>query len=252
MLLPEDLRAEIEQARRLGMLLYLHDRAAAIGSDIARANLRPADAQLVRGYLTFADPLEGRPTDACVVMFFTADDPPKIVCRVRVLVRAAGRPTFEALSPRAPASPEISQFMRARRTAIAALGAPIQPQNPVVLPGSVVGHDGVLVYLLAGSPHNNVAVFGKHHRALISPDGRSVMKLEPLSKTVIEISLEQGIPAGSTSAGLFITHLVTDYPLETHVFTSLLHRTPVFVGTARGVWRVDGDTISFPGKGPPG
>jgi hypothetical protein len=185
-------------------------------------------------------------------MFFTADDPPEVICRVRVLVRAAGRPTFEALSPRAPASPEIARLIRARRTAIAALGTPIQPQNPVVLPGSIVGDDGVLVYLLAGTLRNNVAVFGQHHRALISPDGRSVRKLEPLSKSVIEIPLEGDVPAGSAPAGLFITHLVTDYPLETHVFTSLLHQTAVFVRTARGMWRVDGDMISFLGDRPPG
>jgi hypothetical protein len=56
--------------------------------------------------------------------------------------------------------------------------------------------DGVLVYLLAGSPRNDVAVFGKHHRALISPDGRTVMKLEPLSKGIIEIPLGGGVPEG--------------------------------------------------------
>jgi hypothetical protein len=46
---------------------------------------------------------------------------------------------------------------------------------------------------------------------------------------------------------LTITHLVTDYPLETHVFTSLLVRLPVYVLTSRGTWRVNGDQIAFLG-----
>jgi hypothetical protein len=49
------------------------------------------------------------------------------------------------------------------------------------------------------------------------------------------------MPPGSVSAGLSITHLV---------FASLLHRTPVFVGTG-GVWCVEGDQISFLGQQPP-
>ena len=43
-----------------------------------------------------------------------------------------------------------------------------------------------------------------------------------------------------------MTQLVTDWPLETHVFVSLLHdRRPIYVGTERGVWRVVGDKIAL-------
>jgi hypothetical protein len=94
-----------------------------------------------------------------------------------------------------------------------------------------------------------VVVLGKHHRVLISPDGKAVLRFEPLSRAAIEIPPDN--PAGTTPVGVFVTHLVTEWPLETHVFASLLNRTPVFVGTSRGSWRVDGDTISFLGQGPP-
>jgi hypothetical protein len=48
-------------------------------------------------------------------------------------------------------------------------------------------------------------------------------------------------------AAMTITHLVTDYPLETHVFTSLLLHLPVYVATSRRMWRVNGDQIAFLG-----
>ena len=44
-----------------------------------------------------------------------------------------------------------------------------------------------------------------------------------------------------------VTHNITDAPLETHVFASLLHRVPVLVLTRRGTWRVDGARIAFLG-----
>jgi hypothetical protein len=152
------------------------------------------------------------------VWFFTAADPPEIVCRVRVPMRPRGEPTFEVPAPRVLVPPDAQPLIRARRTALAALGAPTQPQNPVVLPGSAIGHDGILVHLLAGSPRSDVAVLGKHHRVLISPDGATVIKFEPLSRSAIEIPLHSpDMPPGSVSAGLSITHLVSACPVETHV-----------------------------------
>ncbi|MDD9934679.1 MAG: hypothetical protein OXT09_13805 [Myxococcales bacterium] len=58
-------------------------------------------------------------------------------------------------------------------------------------------------------------------------------------------------PNGEVPEGLFVTHVVTDYPLETHVFTSLLIRMPVLVATSRGVWHVAGDEITLVKHGPP-
>ena len=48
-----------------------------------------------------------------------------------------------------------------------------------------------------------------------------------------------------------VTHLVTDWPLETHVFVSLQWHLPVYVGTRRGIWRVNGDKIALISDRPP-
>ena len=119
----------------------------------------------------------------------------------------------------------------------------MQPINPVVLPGQAIGDEGVLVYLLAGTTRPRVHVLGKHYRALVSADGRSVTRFEPLPKAVIEMELEPG----DTPLQIDVSHILHDYPLETHVFASLLYRLPVTVLTARGLWIVDGRRIFFLG-----
>ena len=49
-----------------------------------------------------------------------------------------------------------------------------------------------------------------------------------------------------------VSHVVTDYPLETHVFVSLLHKNaPIYVATRRGTWLVIGDKITLVDDKPP-
>ena len=46
------------------------------------------------------------------------------------------------------------------------------------------------------------------------------------------------------TAAAVVTHLVSSSPVETHVFTSLLHRTPIFVLTEdETIWAVEGASI---------
>jgi hypothetical protein len=240
---PEDLRAEVEQAQKLGLTLFLLDRASAIGTDVMRANV-PSPKELgIGAYLTLREG-EDRPGDTWLVQFFTAGEPCQVLCRVRVPMAHDRKPTFEALEPPPSASEAAQLLLRARATALAALGSPAQPQNPVILPGAAIGQEGLLVYLLAGTTRSGVAVFGKHHRVMVSPDGKTVTKFEAMSKTFLEVPLDGG-PPGSVGAGLFVTHIITECPVETHVLVSLMHRTPVYVGTARGNWVVDGDKMSL-------
>ena len=120
-----------------------------------------------------------------------------------------------------------------------------QPVNPVLMPASAFGEQGILVYLLAGTTKPDVAVFGRHFRAVVRGDGAAITSMTPLSNSALEIPTRA--PDGATPEALVVTHVVTDYPLETHVFTSLLVRMPVYVGTRGGTWRVDGDRIAFLG-----
>jgi hypothetical protein len=241
--IPEDLRAEVEDARRLGTLIYLHDRAAAIATDVMFAHIRSPEAYGIGGYLTLPT-IEDRTPETWQVPFFTREDSPRIACQVYLSRARDERPRFQAFDPPAPASADVRLLMLARRTAIAAIGPPQQPLNPVVLPGDVIGSDGILVYLIASARDPNVVVLGRHFRILVSSDGRTVAQHHPMSKSILELPASDP-PAGTQRAGAWITHLVSACPTEAHVFTSLLHRMPIHVGTSRGQWAVEGDRISL-------
>ena len=53
------------------------------------------------------------------------------------------------------------------------------------------------------------------------------------------------VPEGTEATGLIITHLTTSWPLETHVYTSLVYGVPLYVQTRVGTWIVDGGTIEL-------
>jgi hypothetical protein len=112
--------------------------------------------------------------------------------------------------------------------------------NPIVLPGEVIGERGILVYLIAGTKKENVVVYGKHYRVLVSDDGKKAIRIEPLTKSALEspITPKAG-PEGSKPAGLIVTHLLGDYPLETHVFINMLHKLPLYVSADKYLWRID-------------
>ena len=121
-----------------------------------------------------------------------------------------------------------------------------QPVNPMVLPGEAIGEKGVLVYLLAGATKPNSAVLGKHYRVLVSDKDRTVRSITPLSRSTLEMSTVSA--KGERVAALFVTHWVTDYPLETHVLASLQAHLPLLVATQRGVWFVEDGQIAYAGE----
>lgn len=239
--IPADLQQLVKDASEIGRELYVLDHVAAVGTDVMLEHVpEPARANL-GGYLPFREATpQGTPSNSFLDLFFTRDTPPRVLCDIRVAPGAP--PSFQSYDPPKAAPPGLEILVHARQAALAALPAGSQSINPLVVPGPA---GKIAVYLLAATTVPNVAVFGRHYRALVSADGARVETMTPLSKGVLEMPLHA--PNGSTLTALFVTHLVTDYPLETHVFTSLLTRLPVYVSTKRGLWLVDGDDIGYLG-----
>jgi hypothetical protein len=242
--IPADLRDQIARSCAIGRQLYMLDKVAAIGTDVLFENVKDVETKGLAGYLPLQQvDDDGTPTDSYLVSFFTDETPPRIKYEIRIARDA--KPIFQEFGPPKAVVPGFALLVRARQTAIAAMPKTGQPINPVLVPGGAYGEDGVLVYLLAGTNKSDVAVFGRHFRALVASDGGGVTYMKPLSNAVLEMPTRQ--PSGEPAAALMVTQVITDYPLETHVFTSLLVKMPVYVGTRRGVWRVNGDKISFIG-----
>ena len=244
--MPEDLRDSIQRAADLGRQLYALDTVAAIGTDVMLANVKDPVALGLVGYLPIRDgDDDGAPIDSFSVIFFTGDDPPRIALEVGV---APGRtPELRSFDPPKDMSEGVAMLARARRLALEALPERAQPLNPLVVPAEGIGETGILVYLLAGTQQPNVVVLGKHYRVRLSEDAASVQAMEPLSKSVIELPTVS--PEGTAVESLFVTHIVSDFPLETHVLASLQAKLPIYVATKRGLWRVAGAEISLV-KGP--
>lgn len=241
--IPADLRDKVRLSEALGRELYINDKMAAIGTDMMLANVGDPLRAGVCGYIVYGEGnAQNQPTGSWWVEFFVDKDEPKLGYIVRITPpEHPGRADvkFETISP--PRKPLAShlQMHRAIRTAIEAIpDRPNQPVNPVILPGAAIGERGILVYLLAGTKKDDVVVLGKHYRVLVSEDGGRAVRVEPLTETVLESPLHPPQPDGSKLAGLYVAHLLGDYPLETHVFISLLHHTDLFVVAGVNLWRI--------------
>jgi hypothetical protein len=111
--------------------------------------------------------------------------------------------------------------------------------NTVVLEGEDGTEPVWVVYLLAATRDPNVVVLGGHHRVTVSADGTRIIRNEPLSKSCLQVV------KNPDAAAIVVTNLVSQEPLETHVFSSLLYRIPLHLNTELGVFTVDGNQISF-------
>lgn len=240
--IPQEFQDQVRKSCAIGAQLYLLDKVAAIGTDVALANVGDLQAKGLGGYLPMREgDDDGTPRNSYLVVFFTDETPPRIAYEIRVAPDV--KPDFESFNPPKTATPSLAALIRARQIAVSAMPPSTQPINPVIVPGEANEEHGMLVYLLAGTEKRNVAVFGRHFRALVPLGGTNVTYMMPLSNTALELPIKG--PNGEKAVSLMVNHVVTDFPLETHVFTSLLLKMPVFVRTSRGLWRVDGDTIAF-------
>ncbi len=86
---------------------------------------------------------------------------------------------------------------------------------------------GVLVYVLAYSRNPDDVVLGIHYRVSVTDDAKQVKAVEPLSRSALIVK-SGGVPTGAKPAGVWGINLVSATPLETHVYLSLLHHTPIF------------------------
>ena len=129
----------------------------------------------------------------------------------------------------------------ARQTAISNIGRLrcSQQLNTVVLddPDS----DGWLVWLLTSTTDANIVPMGGHYRFRISADGSTVLRRDMLSNSCLNMPRAQPGDGGGP-VGLVVSQIVSQGPVETHVFLSLQNGMPIYV--------VAGDDHIFEVNGP--
>jgi len=244
---PADLAGEVEASERVGQQLYVLDMAAALASDAALAHFKDR-APRIGGWLAIrAVDDRGEPAPAFLVFFFGLDAPLRLLVRVRVPMISGVTPTVEELTPPAPPPPQLETLIRARQLALKqSTVRPDRRWNPVVLPASLVGQRGWLVYVLQASAEREM-VMGVHRRMLISEDAQRVVHDQPMSRSDLRIPVD---PDGTKIAGAWTTHGMSDAPTEIHVMLGRQHKQPIYVATRRGAWRVESGRIHYLGPLP--
>jgi hypothetical protein len=95
------------------------------------------------------------------------------------------------------------------------------------------------VYFLPAQPSPGVYLLGSDVRYLVSSDGSKVLEKRQLHKSIIQFRPE-GIPRGSTWAGGFHTHVLSDVPEDTDVAYVLMRKPsgPELIGAGGKVYKI--------------
>ena len=227
---------DIPTIERLGAAIYRQDRAAWLATDALMAKVPDLRGAGVKGWI-----VEGEGGDEKVR--FLRDTSADLEAGYDILVTDKGAQAVVEPTDRSLTAEERAAFA-ARQTAMKNLpGVCRQGYNSVVIRD--VEGDGWLVWLLAPSPARDAIPFGGHYRFSISADGQTVNRIDALSASCLTMDAKADLPAGAKSAMLYVTHIVSPTPVETHVFLGLMYRIPIVVGTGKDtIWIVDNGKVS--------
>lgn len=157
-------------------------------------------------------------------------------------IESLGRQLYEQTQRGSGSRGELQQ--RAERTAIDALkGAALRGYRFVVLPDPK--GRGFLVYALATSADPTDIVAGVHYRVTVSADATRAERVDALSRSRVVIPKNGGgLPSGYHREGFVLGQVVSNKPVETFVYLSLLHRSPCLIVTPdASVWWIENGKI---------
>ncbi len=218
---------DLSPVEREGWRIYRHDQAAWKATDTLLHD-GPGPEGVI-GYITDEDGDE-----SVIVRFLTrCKDRPCSLLDVRV----QGDDALIA-NDLGPLTERQIASWRARQLAVESGYRQCSPNyNSVVFETEYRGEPAWRVYLLAASTQPDVLILAGHHRFLVDRDGRTMIENEALSNGCLSMRIEQEIAAP------VVTHILHDTPIETHVFTSLDFRLPVYVATRTGDFKIEGARI---------
>ncbi len=234
---PEPVRIEEwSQARvtEMGAAIFEQDRAAWVATDALLAHLNGAAPAGLRGWIVVKDGADQR-------VRFVRMDGETLKPGWDILVRDGRAGPVDVVTDGELTVVEQAQF-RARTTAAENIGRlRCSPQlNAVVLddPQS----DGWLVWLLTSTSDAGVIPMGGHYRFQISADGASVVRRDMLSNSCLNMPRPRADDRGEPAA-VVVSQIVSDGPVETHVFLSMQNRLPVYVVAGDNLFEVNGPRI---------
>jgi hypothetical protein len=222
---------DLKTIETLGQELYRRDELAGKGTDLMFEQRPESKREPLKGWVSILK-------DDASVVYFLREKEKLLTLAYTITFPRKGEPVVE--DHVGEAVPEaVRARYRARRTALEAVPKLYTRPNIEVIDDP--DGDGYLVYVLASTDQPNQMVVGGHYRVTVSADGLKAEQVDALSRSLLIVPTgKDAVPKGSEPVGVVVSHIVSDTPVESHVFVSLLHHTPVCVATMDGaVWNVE-------------
>jgi hypothetical protein len=242
----------VHDAEVLGRALFEQDRVSAVATDAMRAAGGFEAKRDRAGWVTLRTP------DGWRVSFLARERGQPVVVAEVLFERGEPGEGFPVLpgqpllvTPRPvsdrPLDPEeLSAYLALRTAAANPFPRCARTYNPVVLPASLVGLEGLLVYLLPAQMTVTSWPFAVQ-RFHVTASGTHLQDRVALTRSCITLEWEQG-----SKEVLFVTHLLSDTPLEHHVLASLATGLELMVMTPDGgLWSITGGKVERDAKEPP-
>lgn len=218
---------DVAFVRRRGVELYERHQATLVALDAARevglSDVAP------EGWVTL------REDDGLRVRFVgTCPDGP---CGLLDVSIGSERLSAEALYPPEALSAVERDAWRAKQLVFSQQQVTCDvPYNAITFPPESDG-EAWTVYLVPQPVESDLVAVSGHARVQVDPEAGVVISAEDFSASCITVRLRPEQPQ------LAIDYGWARMPAETHVLNSLLYQVVLFVGTASGVYRVDGDGV---------
>jgi hypothetical protein len=213
--------------RRRGVELYERHQASLIALDAAR-EVGLADVAPL-GWITLRE-------DGVLRVRFVGACPEGICALVDVRIDRE-QLSAESLYPPEPLGETGLRSWRAKERVFASQTATCPtPYNAVVFPPEG-DEPRWTVYLVAQPEAPDLVAVGGHMRVFLDPEAETILDAEDFSATCLLLRRPEEADQIAVEYGW------ATMPAETHVLTSLQHQLVLFVGTAEGVWRVNGDGL---------
>lgn len=217
---------------RLGKEMYQQDSAAARATDILFQEVRNLADYPIRGWLVAKE-------DAGYVIVFVGeyDGEMRAVFEVRPDTPRSKR--FHETGPRPLTPDEAGQFAARRNTFELIQHYCSDNYNTLILPDPE--SDSHLIYWIAATTDPDLLHLGGHYRFTLSGDWATILHADSLSKSCLTLNRKNR----PERAAFFTTHLLSETPLETHVFMQLQNGMPFLVQTGKDTaWAIDKGKIS--------
>jgi hypothetical protein len=236
---------DLPTIEKLGEALFLHDVAAAAASDWALKILPEELRKTLRGWV-----VEDTSHGLRAIMVSLQGDVPCNVCEITI---ASGRVLEDGAKIHAKpiALTAGQQKLYAARllamSALAKLELCSSNYNSVVLPDP--DGTGFLAYALAATTKPDEVLVGGHYRFTIDANATAIEQTDRLFRSCLTLPMAKGKP-GAQPLEMLASHVVSNTPLETHVFLSRRHGFPFLIITPGNdtVWRIAQGKIAKYGK----